>query len=66
MRNQFNCLRELKTTLGEEHAYISMDFSNNYQTMDQDEVQAAFFACQYLEVFTCIAYVGSNPHKTIS
>lgn len=57
---QFDCLRDLRENLQENHAYVTMDFSNNFQTMSQDEVQAAFFGRHYIEVFTCIVHVGSQ------
>lgn len=57
---QLERLRELKATLSDDTAYMTMDFSNNFQTMAQDEVQAAYFSRKYIEVFTCIVYVGQN------
>lgn len=64
IKTQFQRFRELKINLDGKTAFITMDFSNNYQTLSQDEVQAAYFARKYIEIFTCIIHILN--HEPIS
>jgi len=50
----------LKQNQPSDHATLVVDFSENYATKSQNEVQASYFARKQINLFTCVAYVGQS------
>lgn len=60
VRTQFEFMTKTKLTQAENECLLIMDFSQNYSTISQNEVQFAFFTQRQISVFTAYAYVGQT------
>jgi hypothetical protein len=57
---QQECIQELKNTQNDDEVIIFMDYSENYTTTSQREVQSAYYAKKQIGLFTAISYVGQR------
>jgi hypothetical protein len=42
---------------------VQVDFSENYASQYQDEIQSAHWHCIQVTVFTCVAWIGSESRS---
>lgn len=62
-KTQFVAMSEIKKNQNSNECLVIMDYSQNFSSVTQDEVQSAFFSRRQISVFTAIAYVGQSPPK---
>lgn len=60
LKTQTASISELKSISNETSGLIIMDFSQNYATTSQDEVQSAYFSHKQISLFTAVSYIGSD------
>lgn len=58
--SQRNAIDNYKKNQNADEAVIIMDYSQNFSTTTQNEVQSAFFAQRQISIFTAVAYVGQK------
>lgn len=59
-RRQSECFEKCKNSVSEKCALIQVDFSENYLSQYQDEVQSAHWHYNQVTVFTCVVWVGKT------